>query len=156
MAEYALWDESLPDIVPDSTLAALPGKYSSTVSHILSKHCTEVKLSSEELCQSLTTVAKKKLKDLIVKHNNALFSFMSNPDKAHAAPSIGQAEMIFRRYGYDIPTIKGNDRQSMLKELNLSTDLDHVIAEFTEKLPHSKEDASLPNFMKQTLGCKGT
>jgi len=153
MAEYAIWDESLPDIVPDSTLAALPGKYSSTVSHILSKHCTEVKLSSEELCQSLTAVAKKKLKDLIVKHNNALFSFMSNPDNAqhtsHTPPSIGQAEMIFRRYGYDIPTIKGNDRKSMLKELNLSADLDHVIAEFTEKLPHSKEDASLPNFMKQ-------
>lgn len=147
MAEYALasWDEQLSDLTV--TDPSLPGKYSATVSHILSKHCTEVKLSSEELCQSLTNTAKKKLKDLITKHNNELFSFMSHPDRTPNA--IGLAEMIFRRYGYDIPTIKGNDRQTMLQELNLNAALDHVIAEFSEKMPHSKEDASVPNFMKQ-------
>lgn len=146
MAEY--------DIIPDDTLedSPVPGKYSATVSHILSKHCAEVKLTSEELCQSLTASAKKRLKELINKHNDALFSFMSSTDlnASHAPQPLSIAETIFRRYGHDIPTIKGNDRQTMLKELNLDTDLDHIIAEF--KLPSAaciKEEASIPTFMKQ-------
>jgi len=114
--EYAMWDDG--DEVPEVSFESspVPGKYRSTVSNILSKQCTEVKLISEDMIQTTSHVSKKKLKDLITKHNNELFSFMTNPDRISVLTS---AETIFRRYGHDIPSIKGADRNTMLKDLQL-------------------------------------
>jgi hypothetical protein len=138
-------ESTLPDIVTDPSL---PGKYKTAVTTILSKHCTEVKLSSEELNQHLTTISKKKLKELIAKHNNDLFAFMAHPDKTLQHP-IGIAETIFRRYGYDIPTIKGSDRHTMLKELNLNMSMDPIVLEFNESLKKLQGEGTLEDFMKQ-------
>jgi len=148
--EYAsaTWENNNEEIVPDVLLdSSLPGKYKSTVTHILSKHCTEVKLSSEEMNQNLTNISKKKLKEMIAKHNNELFLFMSNPEKSQNV--LGVAETIFRRYGYEVPTIKGNDRHAMLKDLNLSASLDQVVLEFDESLKKLKGEGGLEDFMKQ-------
>ena len=136
-------EESIPEMVADSSI---PGKYKSTITNILSKHCMEVKLSSEEMCQSLTNISKKKLKDLITKHNNDLFTFMANPDRATV---LGSAETIFRRYGHDVPSIKGIDRNNMLKDLQLNASLDIVVSEFNEGLEKIKGDGGLDDFMKK-------
>lgn len=65
----------------------------------------EIKSASEDVTQMLIHTSKKKLKDLISKHNNELFTFMMHPEKL---PSILHvAESIFRKYGQDAPTIKG-------------------------------------------------
>jgi hypothetical protein len=101
--EYAMWDEA--EVIPESSLGTnVPGKYRSTVSNILSKHCTEVKLLSEDMIQTSSHLSKKKLKDLITKQNNEIFSFMAH--SAKVPESLGVAETIFRRYGRDIPSIK--------------------------------------------------
>jgi hypothetical protein len=136
--------ESLPEIVVDGSL---PGKYSTTITNILSKHCTEIKNNSDEKVQGLINVSKKKLKDLIVKHNNEIFSFMIHPEKIPKIVNV--AETIFRRYGQEIPTIKGQLTQNILRDLNLNIAIDEIVGEFNEGLKKLKGDNSLDDFMKQ-------
>jgi hypothetical protein len=149
--EYAsaTWEngdgESIPDFSLDTTV---PGKYKSTISNILSKHCSEVKNSSEEVTQSITSVSKKKLRELVSKHNNELFSFMARPDKT--PHMIGLAETIFRRYGHEIPTIKGQNSASVLRDLNLDVSMCSVTASFDEGLKKLKNEGGLDDFLKQT------
>lgn len=150
--EYAAaaWEngdgESIPDFSLDTTV---PGKYKSTISNILSKHCSEVKNSSEDVTQSITSVSKKKLRELVSKHNNELFSFMARPDKT--PHMIGLAETIFRRYGHEIPTIKGQNSGSILRDLNLDVSMCSVTASFDEGLRKQRGDAGgLDDFLKQT------
>jgi hypothetical protein len=124
LSEYSsvTWENGDGNSIVDFTLDTdVPGKYKSTVSNILSKHCAEVKNTSEEVTQAITTVSKKKLKELILKHNNELFSFMARPDKT--PNMIGLAETIFRRYGHDIPTIKGSNSNTILRDLNLDASM---------------------------------
>jgi len=146
--EYAdaSWEEdSLPAISLDGSV---PGIYRSTVSNILSKHCMEVKLVSEESVQTSAHIAKKKLKDLIAKHNNEIFSFMDNPEKS---PNIlGTAETIFRRYGHELPSIRGTNRNTMLKELHLNACVDEALVEFNEGLKKNMESGGgIEDFVRQ-------
>ena len=139
----AAWDPEEDPIVE----MELPGKYKSTVSNILSKHCTEVRLLSEETIQTATHISKKKLKDLIVKHNNEIFSFMSNPERS---PQIlGTAETIFRRYGHDVPNIRCGVKSNMLKDLNLDVSLERAMEELQEGLKRNKGEGGLEDFMRQ-------
>ena len=140
-------DETLPEF-SDTSLSdsAASGKYNATVTHILSKHCMEIKLSSENLTQSLVLASKKKLKELVAKHNNELFMFMGDSEQSSV---FGIAETIFRKYGYDNPTFKGNDRLAMLKDLNLDVSMDQTVAEFNENLNKIKGENALDDFMKQ-------
>ena len=48
-------EESLVDFSLDTHI---PGKYKSTISNILSKHCSEVKNNSEEITQSIASISK--------------------------------------------------------------------------------------------------
>jgi hypothetical protein len=146
--EYAAaaWEEdSLPAISLDG---AVPGIYRSTITNILSKHCMEVKLVSEESVQTSAHIAKKKLKDLIAKHNNEIFSFMENPEKS---PNIlGTAETIFRRYGHELPSIRGTNRVAMLKELHLNAEVDEALVEFNEGLKKNMESGGgVEDFVRQ-------
>ena len=151
--EYAsaLWEngdneiESLPEIVVDGSL---PGKYSSTITNILSKHCVEVKNGSDEIVQNLTTISKKKLKDLITKHNNEIFSFMIHSEKMPRILNV--AETIFRRYGHELPSIKNQPVQSILKDLNLNASMDPIVNEFNEGLKRLQGDNHLDDYIKQT------
>jgi hypothetical protein len=142
-----LEEDSIPELCLDS--AATAGKFKNSVTNILSKHCSEVKNASDEIVQSAVSISKKKLKDLVQKHNNEIFSFMSRPDRT---PSVlGIAESIFRRYNHDIPTIKGNHPNMVIRDLNLDASLQDVVAEFDEGLLKQKteQENSLQSFMKQ-------
>jgi hypothetical protein len=144
----AAWEngdgESIPDFSLDSNV---PGKYKTTVSNILSKHCSEVKNASEEVIQQVTSVSKKRLKELIAKHNNDIFSFMGRPDKT--PNMIGLAETIFRRYGHDIPTLKGAGANTILRDLNLDASMCKVVQSFDESLKQGKGDGGIDDFVKQ-------
>jgi Zinc finger, C3HC4 type (RING finger) len=150
--EYSplLWDnvdndiESLPEIHSDPSL---PGKYSTTITNILSKQCNEIKINSDEKLQSLSNISKKKLKDLVTKHNNEIFSFMIHPDKIPKLLNI--AETIFRRYGQELPLIKGQTTQHFLKDLNLNSSIDDIVSEFNDGLQKLQGDNSLDDFIKQ-------
>ena len=148
----ALSEGSDNSALSEFTLDSSPGKYSTTVSNILSKHCTEIKQSSEEITQTIVATSKKKLKELITKHNNELFSFMSRPDKT--PNMVGLAEGIFRKYGQDIPTIKGVNTNTVLKDLNLDASVSTVVAEFDDELKKLRGVTSslggLDDFLKQS------
>jgi hypothetical protein len=142
----AAWDE---DDVPDITLDTVPGKFKTTITNILSKHCSEIKSASDEIIQPIT-VSKKKLKELVSKHNNELFSFMARPDKTPHI--IGIAETIFKRFGYDIPSIKGNNTNTVLRDLNLDASMNIVVSELDDHLIklYREGDTTVTSFMKQT------
>jgi hypothetical protein len=139
--ESSIWEE-IPDLSSDLYSS---DKYKSTVTHILSKHCMEIKSVADETIQH-SHISKKKLKELITKHNNEMFSFMS-PEKKPTM--ITSAESIFRRYGHEIPSIKGTNKSTMLKELNLDANLDRTILELNEGLKRNYEQGGLEDFMKQ-------
>lgn len=145
----ASWD-SEADNIPEFTLEniSIPGKYKSTVSNIFSKHCNEIKTVSDEMVQPLSHISKKKLRELISKHNNEIFAFMSKPDKTPHI--IGIAETIFRRYGHDIPSIKGSSTHSILRDLNLDISLNEVVSEFDDNLKKIRTENGLEDFLKQT------
>ncbi len=150
--EYAsaAWEGGDGDTIPDFSLdTPVPGKYKATISNILSKHCSEVKNSSDEIVQPITSVSKKKLKELIGKHNNELFSFMARPDKTPSM--IGLAETIFRRYGHEVPSIKGNNANTILRDLNLDASMCSVVASFDEGLKKARTgESGLDDYLKQT------
>jgi Zinc finger, C3HC4 type (RING finger) len=144
----AAWEtegDSIPEISLDNTI--LPGKYKTTVTNILSKHCAEIKTSSDEIVQPLSSISKKKLKELITKHNNDIFAFMARPEKT--PNMLGLAETIFRRYGQDIPTIKGNNANTILRDLNLDASVNSVAADFDESLKKYRGEGGLEDFIKQ-------
>jgi hypothetical protein len=157
--EYAsaAWEEG--DTIPEISLdnSGVPGKYTATVTNILSKHLAEVKISSDEIIQPIASISKKKLKELITKHNNEIFSFMARPDRT--PHTLGLAETLFRRYGHEIPTIKGNNPNSILKDLNLDVSTCEVSSFFDEGLKKtissssanddSKEVGGINDFMQQ-------
>ena len=148
--EYAsvAWEEgeSIPAFSLDTQV---PGKYKSTVSNILSKHCAEVKGATDEIIQPVVSVSKKKLRELITKHNNEIFGFMAKPDKTPQI--IGLAETIFRRYGHEVPSMKGHNTGSILRDLNLDVSLDETVALFDEGLKKNRTiGGGLEEFMKQT------
>ena len=139
----ASWDEdNIPDITLDCTI---PGKFKTTVTNILSKHCCEIKSLTDDIIQPVN-ISKKKIKDLITKHNNEIFSFMAKPDKTPHA--LGIAETIFRRYGHEVPTIKGNTANNVLRDLNLDTTMNTIVTEFDDNLKKVGE-GGLDNFIKQ-------
>lgn len=145
----AMWENGDGDSIPDFSLdSTLPGKYKSTISNILSRHCSEVKNASEEVIQQVTCVSKKKLKEIITKHNNEIFSFMGRPDKTPSM--IGLAETIFRRYGHDIPTIKGTNANTILRDLNLDASMCKVVEQFDDNLKTIKGNGGIDDFIKQT------
>jgi hypothetical protein len=142
-----VWDiengDSLPELIEDTQ----HGKIKSTMTTIFSKHGMEIKSAAEDATQLLIHTSKKKLKDLISKHNNELFTFMMHPEKL---PSILHvAEAIFRKYGQDAPTIKGHTTQQFLKDLNLNMTLEPIIVYFDEGLKSLKGEGTLQDFMKQ-------
>ena len=137
--------EHIPEISLDGNQ---PGKYSSTISNILSKHCAEIKTSADDVLQPITSISRRKLKELVNKHNNEIFSFMARPDKTPHV--IGLAESIFRRYGHEVPTIRGNNSNTVLRDLNLDASMSDVVHEFDENLKRLRtEQGGLDEFMKQ-------
>ena len=80
-----------------------------------------------------------------------MFSFMARPDRT--PHMIGLAETIFRRYGHDVPSIKGNSSASMLRDLNLDASMCSVTAFFDEGLKKNTSATDvlgLDDFLRQT------
>lgn len=146
------YDEDIPidpefDNLPQYSVERfVPGKYKTTLNNVLSKHCMDIKTTSEEVVYNVTTASRKKLKDLVSKHNHAIFAFMT--DKSPS--TMNAAETIFRKFGHEIPVIKNNIKTNLLKNLQLDSSLDEVIIEFDNDLKRLKGDGILKDFMKQT------
>jgi hypothetical protein len=141
------WDHNIEESLPELEEYDIPGKYKSTVTTILSKHCLEMKSTIDDIAYTHTQASKKKLKELINKHNNELFLFMMHPEKL--PQMITSADAIFRKYGREPPTIKGHTTQQLLKDLNLDVSMNRVIAELNEGLHKLRGEGKIEDFMKQ-------
>jgi len=144
--EYAIWDdEEIPDLSVDAN--TVHPKYRSTVTNILSKQCAEVKLLSESMIPSSSHLSKKKLKELITKQNNELFSFMVHSEKTPAV--LGAAETIFRRFGREIPTLKIQNA-SISNELKLDMSMNKTMTEYNQGLLRMRTENGVHDFVEQT------
>lgn len=123
-------------------------RFKTTISNILSNHLSEIKLATDGIMQPIngtnsntsntSNISKKKLKELITKHTNDIFGFMANNEKT---PLI-LTETIFRKYGRDIPTIKGYNTGSTLKDLNLDISMSDITQFFDDELKKNSIDAT--------------
>ena len=141
----AAWDmseDSLPEI---SVGSHVPTRYRSTMTNILSKHCTEVKLLSEDSISTTSHISKKKLKELIAKHNNELFSFMVHADTSNGV--MDRAELIFQRYERENPTHRAS--KSPLPDLNVDRTIDRAYQELDEGVKKLKGEGSLEDIQQQ-------
>ena len=80
--------------------------------------------------QPLHQIGRKKIRELVAKQNNEMFSFLQHPDRTPS--TIGIAETLFRRYGHDTPTYRGGS--SISRELNVDVSMNSVFAEVTAAL----------------------
>lgn len=139
-------EDSIPELSLDSPV--MPGKFKTSITNILSKHCSEVKNASDEIVQSTLSMSKKKLKEMVQRHNNELFSFLGRPDRTPTA--LGIAESIFRKYNHEIPTIRGGNANMIVRDLNLDTSMNDVVKELDEGLAQQKgEENSLQGLLRQ-------
>ena len=134
-ADFASWDDAGEY---DLSVAA-PSKYRSTVSNILSRHGTDVRLICEETIPTTSHLSKKKLKELITKQNNELFSWMVKTD----IPLLDSAETIFRRYGQEIPPSSASDG------LTLDPYVDSSYTALNEGVKRLKGDGGLMDVAEQ-------
>lgn len=142
-------EDGVPEFHLDSA-APSTGKFKTAVSNILSKHCSEVKNASDEIVQSSVSVSKKKLKELVHKHNNEVFAFLARPDKTPHV--LGIAESIFRKYNHEVPSIKGCHPNTVLRDLNLDASMNEVVCEFDDGLQKQCQEGEAPGlqpFMRQ-------
>lgn len=113
------------------TLDGPPGPYGSTVQNIFSRQCAEIRTNSETLLGPLQNISRKRIKDIITKHNNELFKFLQRPDRTPHPNGI--AEAIFRRYGHDVPSLNRNT-QPISRDLNLDCTTEKAVQEIDEQL----------------------
>ena len=123
------------------------GKYKTTVTNILAKHCAEIRSQCDEVVPPLIAFSKKKLKDLIHKHDTEIFSFLVHPDRLPHL--LGSAESIFRKYGQEVPTIKGVPTNQILRELHVDASLDSTLQTMEHHLSSQQASGTLATLLKQ-------
>lgn len=106
------------------------GSYTITVNNILSRHSGEIRSLTEHVMQPLHQIGRKKIKELVAKQNNGLFSFLQHPERTPSA--LGLAETLFRRYGHEAPQYRGGS--SISRELNVDISMATVIHDLDERL----------------------
>lgn len=106
------------------------GSYTHTVNNIFSRHSSELRTITESALQPLHQIGRKKIRELIAKQNNEMFSFLQHPERTPS--TLGIAETLFRRYGHDTPTYRGGS--SISRELNVDVSMNSVFAEVTVAL----------------------
>jgi hypothetical protein len=149
-------NESISEFISNNS-----GKYKTSISNILSSHYKEVKVNTDEAIPPIINISKKKLKELVLKHNNEIFAFMTKADKtadkiadktadktADKIPKvINLAETLIHKYGSDNSSIKGN----ISKGLNLDTSILEITAEVDDNLKKNIiEGGGLEDYLRQT------
>jgi hypothetical protein len=106
------------------------GSYMITVNNILSRHSGEIRTAAEHAMQPLHQIGRKKIKELVTRQNNTLFSFLQHPERTPGA--LGIAETLFRRYGHDAPQYRGGS--SISRELNVDISMTSVLQDVSSRL----------------------
>ena len=127
-------------------LAGSASSYTSTVQNILTRQNSEIRANVDMAMQPLHQVARKRIRELIVKHNQLLLQFLV-PDSKEGGPAkqtatlIRSAEDIFSRFGRDLPLVDRISTQ-ISQELNLDSSLNSVLAGLDAELNGLAADLS--------------
>jgi len=119
-----------------------PGPYSSALQNIFGRHCAEIRSHSETIITPLHQVSRKKLREIVTKQNNQLFSFLQRPDRTPHTNGI--AEAIFRRYGHDIPSLHRGSSQPISRELNVDVSMNAVTVDIEAQLQRATPQNQSP------------
>ena len=132
--------------------------YTTTVQNILNRHNTEIRSNTEPIIQPLHQVSRKRLRELVQRHNNELFKFLERPDTteggvarteggvARTPNSLGIAESLFRKFGQEPPTVT-RTVPPISRELMLDTSMNQVVTELDTTMA---KDTNVPGTL-QTL-----
>ena len=145
---YALANYEDLDEIPNLDLneTDVPsGQYTTTIQNVFSRQCAEIRTNTEPIIHHIHQVSKRRLRELVQHHNNELFSHMQRPDRTPSTAGI--AEVVCRRYGRDVPSLRGNS-QNTTRDLNLDSSMNTVIEELDEGLK-SVGGESVHNYITQ-------
>jgi len=119
-------------------------RYSVPVNNIFNKHTNDIRNSTNDII-TVNGNAKKKLKELITKHNNDVFGFMKSD-----STSTSFAETIFKKFGSEAtPLHRQSQHFSVSKEYGLDCSLNEVITELNDSYVKSVDASNnLLGFMK--------
>jgi hypothetical protein len=99
-------------------------RYSVPINNIFNKHTNDIRNSTNDII-TINASAKKKLKDIIGKHNNDVFGFIKSD-----STTSSNIETIFKRFGSEAtPLYKQGQHFSVSKEYGLDCSLNEVITE---------------------------
>jgi hypothetical protein len=123
-------------LLSTSTVA---GAYTASVQTVFGRHATEIRAQTEPITQPLHQISKRRIRELIAKHNNDLFGWMAHPERT--PNPLGIADSIFRKYSRDLPFQRTMGPIS--RELNLDVSNNTVLETIEKGLNSlSSEDAS--------------
>ena len=107
-------------------LSGNTSSYTSTTQNILNRQNSEIRANTDVIMQPLHQVARKRVRELIVKHNNQLLKFLI-PDPSKTS-EIKTAEDIFNKFGRDLPMGQRISTQ-ISQELNLDCSMNSALEE---------------------------
>jgi len=107
--------------------------YTNVMQNVLTRHASEIRTNTDAVMQPLHQVARKRVRELITKHNQLLLQFLV-PDPSAIGPAkqtavmIKSAEDIFHRFGRDLP-IGERISSQISQELNVDCSMNGVLEE---------------------------
>lgn len=112
------------------------GEFANAIQNVFNRQTAEIRSSTEISIQQFKQVSKARLRELMSKHNNEIFSFFRNPERTPSQYTMAQT--LCKKYSRDIPSI---NRVPISRELNLDCSMNYVIMDLNENLfKHGKSD----------------
>jgi hypothetical protein len=109
-----------------NTTTAINGRYTTPINAIYNRHTTDIRAIAAETIPIGQTQNRKRLKELVNKHSNDLFSFIHSDGSA----SSNFAETIFRKYGIEsTPVNRPYVTGSITREFGLDISMNEVLNE---------------------------
>jgi hypothetical protein len=143
-ANNELDDADMIDLDAQFLVGSHHSSYTTTVQNILNRHNAEIKTNTDPIIQPLHQVSRKRLRELVQRHNNELFKFLEHPDRT--PNSLGIAETLFRKFGQEPPTVT-RTVPPISRELMLDTSMNVVVTELDTVMA---KDTNVPGTL-QTL-----
>ena len=137
-------DADMIDLDAQFLVGSHHNSYGTTVQNILNRQNSEIKANTEPVLQPLYQVSRKRLRELVQRHNNELFKFLERPDRT--PNSLGIAEVLFRKFGQEPPTVI-RSTPPISRELMVDTSLNVVVTDIDAAMA---KDTGIPGTL-QTL-----
>lgn len=111
---------------PDDFETNQSGRYTTPLNAIYTRHISDIRLAASDAIPITQTKTHKKLKDMVNRHNNELFSFLNSDGTSNTS----FAENIFRKYGIESsPINRPYTPGTMSREFGLDSSMNEVLKE---------------------------